>query len=287
MKKSIAVPIIPRKMSFDFTKTSTQDWCCQNMFYSAYMNGVSLALPLGEDFFIRAIRQFDGQVNNPILEDELKRFVAQEAIHSRQHLLYNNQLTREGYDINNIQTGVQQALDEVWETSTPMERLAYTIALEHLTHVLGDQILANSQRLSGWHAEFRAFWLWHAAEEIEHKAVCYDLYQQLGGTLTMRSKALFKMTQKMLSIFWQNQHDLLSQTCKLRGISMPSNLMISRANIRFLFDRQQGLLRGAEPAYLAWFLPAYHPWKHDNRSALTLWQRDVLPLNHIADLKMA
>jgi predicted metal-dependent hydrolase len=288
--KNIRIPIIPRRMSFDLEKSgSTQDWCCNDVLYTAYMNGISLALPLGEHFFIRSIRQFEDQVTDPVLQDDLKRFVAQESIHSRQHELYNQLLIRDGYEIHEIQQRTQQALDEVWDESSPMERLAITIALEHITHVLGDQILVNRDRLSGWNSEFRAFWLWHAAEEVEHKAVCYDLYTQLGGTYFMRSKALIHMTARMLEIFWKNQHDLMAQTVRMRGINMPSAVEVARANMGYMFSFKsgEGLLRGGERTYAEWFVPHYHPWKHDNRQALENWKHDTLPLNHVADLKAA
>ena len=54
--KNIIVPIVPRKMKFELEKHSTQDWCCNDLLISAYMNGVSLALPIGEHFFIKSIK---------------------------------------------------------------------------------------------------------------------------------------------------------------------------------------------------------------------------------------
>lgn len=283
--KNIIVPIVPRKMKFELEKHSTQDWCCNDLLISAYMNGVSLALPIGEHFFIKSIRQFETDVNNSQLKDDLKRFVAQEAIHSRQHQIYNELLVRDGYDIQAIEQRTQETLDELWEQSTPMERLALTIALEHITHVLGDQVLSHPERLADWNPEFRAFWLWHSAEEIEHKAVCFDLYQQLGGTYLMRCKALVIATSRMLEVFWKSQHDLMQQNCQLLGLKMPSKSQIIKANMAFNFG-QNGIFRGCQSTYSQWFMPNYHPWKHDNRQELNNWKAKALPLNHVADLKV-
>lgn len=283
--KNIIVPIVPRKMSFELAKHNTQDWCCNDLIMSAYMNGISLALPLGEHFFIKSIRQFEADVSDPHLKDDLKRFVAQEAIHSRQHQIYNELLIRDGYEIKAIEDHTQQLLNEEWEKSTPLERLAFTIALEHITHVLGDQILSHSERLADWNAEFRAFWLWHAAEEIEHKAVCFDLYQQLGGTYLMRCKALVTATSRMLSVFLKSQHQLMEQNCRMRGLKMLSKSQITKTNIAFTFGKN-GILRGCQTAYSEWFMPNYHPWKHDNRQELNNWKANSLPLNHVADLKV-
>jgi hypothetical protein len=280
----INVPIIPRKMNFDLARRSTQDWCRDNLLHSAYMNGASLALPLGEHFFIRTVRQFDQDITDPKLREEIKDFIAQEAIHSRQHEIYNQLLIRDGYDIAPLEQRTRDVLEEVWQTSSPMERLANTIALEHITHVLGDQMLTHSNRLRAWDSEYRAFWLWHAAEEVEHKAVCFDLYQKLGGTYLMRTKALVAMTARMLEIFWKNQHDLLEQTCRMRGLDMFTANTIRKSNLEFIFGTD-GVLRGSERAYFSWFILGFHPWKHDNRKALDNWKQHVLPLNHISNLK--
>lgn len=280
----IHVPIIPRKMNFNLARRSTQDWCRDNLLHTAYMNVISLALPLGEHFFIRSVRQFEQDVTDPLLKDEIKNFIAQEAIHSRQHEIYNQLLVRDGYDIAPLEQRTRDALEEGWQESTPMERLAITIALEHITHVLGDQILSHPERLQEWDSEYRAFWLWHAAEEVEHKAVCYDLYRKLGGTYLMRTRTMVTMTARMLEIFWKNQHDLLQQTCRMRGLDMFSAGTINRSNLEFIYGAK-GIMRGFERAYFAWFSPNYHPWKHDNRKALDDWKEHKLPLNHLGDIK--
>lgn len=284
--KNISVPIIPRKMSFELEKHSTRDWCGNNLLISAFLNGISLALPLGEHFFIKSIRQFEADVTDSQLKDDLKRFVAQEAIHSRQHQIYNELLVRDGYDTKAIEQRIQQELDGYWEKSTPLERLSFTIALEHATHVLGDQILSHPERLQDWNPSFKAFWLWHAAEEVEHKAVCYDLYNLLDGTYTMRCKALIVSTARMLDIFWKSQHELMKQSCQMQGIPMPSKNQMRKENLLFIFGKN-GILRGFQSAYSAWFLPNYHPWKHDNRKTLNHWKAHYLPLNHLSDIKMA
>ena len=282
----IHVPIIPRKMNFDLARSSTQDWCGKNLLHSAYMNGISLALPLGEHFFIRTVRQFEQDITDPQLRDEIKDFVAQEAIHSRQHEIYNKLLIRDGYDIAPLEQRTREALEEAWQEASPMERLAITISLEHITHVLGDQILSHTDRLQDWDSEYRAFWMWHAAEEVEHKAVCYDLYRKLGGTYLMRTKTIVTMTARILEIFWKNQHDLLEQTCRMRGLDMFSAATINRSNLEFIYGNE-GILRGCERAYCAWFAPGYHPWKHDNRKVLDQWKHKSLPLNLVSNLKSA
>lgn len=279
----INIPIIPRKMNFDLARRSTQDWCGENLLHTAFLNGMSLSLPIGEHFFIKTVRQFEQDISEPKLRDEIRNFIAQEAIHSRQHDIYNQLLVRDGYNIAPLEQRTKDALDANWEASSPIERLASTIALEHITHVLGDQILAHPERLHAWDSEYKAFWLWHAAEEIEHKAVCYDLYNKLGGTYLMRTKALITITARMMEIFWKNQHDLLEQTCRMRELDRFSTSTIWLSNMDFMFG-QDGILRGCEATYGDWFMPSFHPWKHDNRKVLDNWKQELLPLNHAADV---
>ncbi len=60
-------------------------------------------------------------------------------------------------------------------------QLATTIALEHFTAIVAHQLLTNPKATEGMHPNVKPLWLWHAVEETEHKAVCFDVYQQVGG----------------------------------------------------------------------------------------------------------
>ena len=60
--------------------------------------------------------------------------------------------------------------------------LAVTAAAEHFTATLAADVLErNTWAEHDIDADARSLWLWHAAEEIEHRHVAFDVYVRLGG----------------------------------------------------------------------------------------------------------
>jgi predicted metal-dependent hydrolase len=66
-------------------------------------------------------------------------------------------------------------------------RLSLIAAIEHYTAVLGDWIL-NADALEGAGTDEVMLDLlrWHGAEEVEHRAVAFDMYQHVGGKGAVR-----------------------------------------------------------------------------------------------------
>src|SRR5690606_3935794 len=68
-----------------------------------------------------------------------------------------------------------------------IERLALVAAIEHVTAFLGNWVL-NAQGLDTCDADPRMLDLvrWHGAEEVEHRAVAYDVYMHVDGRYARR-----------------------------------------------------------------------------------------------------
>jgi predicted metal-dependent hydrolase len=110
----------------------------------------------------------------------------------------------------------------------------------------------------------RTMWLWHAAEESEHKAVAFDAYLAAGGKYWRRVlwyvdvSAMFAMDTLL-----QTVHNLHrdGQLWKLRT-------WISGANTWF---GRRGLFWQLLLPTLQYLSPKFHPWRHDNRHLVDLW----------------
>ena len=66
------------------------------------------------------------------------------------------------------------------KTLPPKRRLAGTVAAEHLTAILADDLLRNKGHLENADPAISKLWYWHAIEETEHKAVAFDVHQAVG-----------------------------------------------------------------------------------------------------------
>lgn len=148
---------------------------------------LSAVFPDGEDFFVRSVRHFRDQISNPELKRQVSGFIGQEAMHGREHRMFNERLAELGYPTKQVERITKKALALRERLVSPKSNLAVTAALEHFTATLAELVLSDEEvRGLFGHDGVRNLFLWHALEESEHKAVAFDVYKAVGGSERMR-----------------------------------------------------------------------------------------------------
>jgi predicted metal-dependent hydrolase len=256
---------IRRDLKFKLPGDRMRDWNAAGPHVSQFFNTLSIFFPSGERFFIDSVRYYRDRIADPQLQQAVTAFIGQEAMHGREHIEYNEALAASGMPVMAMERLVIRLLKLGKKILPHADQLAITIALEHFTAILADILLREPQLLQGAEPRFAALWRWHALEETEHKAVAYDVYQQVVGTgagaYVRRALALAALTV----IFW--------------SLVIPFHLIIV-ARDGGLFDLKgwwtlvryhwlkPGALRRIIPAYFDYYRPGFHPWQHDNRRFL-------------------
>ena len=164
-------------------------------------NAAGLLFPLGERFFVRSVRKFAGQVTDPGLAARIRGFAGQEALHAREHERFFLALTGHGLDPAPFLRVYERLAYRGIEAVTPdVVSLATTVALEHFTAVLAEEIF-RADLLSRAHPWAAALLRWHAAEEIEHRAVAFDVLRAVDPRYRVRMAGLVSATL-CLAGFW-------------------------------------------------------------------------------------
>ncbi len=125
--------IVPRSPQFDVDDRTNFYWHGGDAAKTAIFDAFSIFLPSGERFFIRSVRYFESRVDDPLLKREVNAFLAQEAIHSREHRIYNAGLEKLGHDVERLEAPVTAALNWVERRTSRVACLAVTCAIEHFT----------------------------------------------------------------------------------------------------------------------------------------------------------
>jgi predicted metal-dependent hydrolase len=148
---------------------------------------LSAVFPDGEDFFVRSVRHFRDQIDDPALKRQVAGFIGQEATHGREHRVFNDRLDELGYPSKRVERLTKFGLKVRERLLPPKSNLAATAALEHFTATLAELVLSDEEvrRLFG-HEAVRDLFVWHALEESEHKAVAFDVYKAVGGSERLR-----------------------------------------------------------------------------------------------------
>jgi hypothetical protein len=94
----MATPTV-RRLLIDLEPPLPRHWCDGDAFLSAFFNALSMSFPIGEQFFIDAVR--NGAKALPpaqaaTLRAELQGFIGQEATHRHLHARFNRHLSTWG-----------------------------------------------------------------------------------------------------------------------------------------------------------------------------------------------
>ena len=148
---------------------------------------LSSVFPDGEDYFVRSVRHYRDRITDPALKRQVAGFIGQEAVHGREHRVFNDRLSVLGYPTKRYERFTRAGLRFRERILPPISNLAATAALEHFTATLAELVLTNAEirHLMGADA-VRDLFVWHALEESEHKAVAFDVYKAVGGGERLR-----------------------------------------------------------------------------------------------------
>ncbi|MDX5299152.1 MAG: metal-dependent hydrolase [Gammaproteobacteria bacterium] len=261
-----AVMPIRRDISFNLPADKVTNWHKTGLHVSQFFNSMSLFFPVGERFFIDSVRAFRDQVSDPELKQAMTAFIGQEAMHGREHDELNDLLHAAGVPVKAQEAFVTTLLKFIQESSPAKFQLAVTVALEHLTAIMGNALLSKPETMEGSDERFMALWNWHAIEETEHKAVCFDVYEKVMGK-TLGSYALRTSTLVLATgIFFALLYPFYVENVRRKGGLF--NLRGWRDSFRYQWG-SVGTLRSAVGEWFDWFKPGFHPWDHDNRHFLS------------------
>ncbi len=195
----MAEAIVPRDLDVDFSQVP-RFWLFGNATATAISNGVNMLFPHGERFFVRSVKYFMDQIDDPVLRDQIKGFFGQEGRHAHAHDRFNQILRDQGYEIDPFLDRYKRVSNWLEAHTPPKLRLSITAASEHFTAIMAEGAF-NQDVLDNCAPEMRALLAWHAAEEIEHKSVAFDVLQKVDPSYALRIAGLAYATVT-LGGFW-------------------------------------------------------------------------------------
>jgi len=258
----------PRRKNFDIEAALAGEWHSGNRFVTAWFNAMSLLFPLGEKFFIDSVVHFEEQIDDPQLKAEIASFRAQESTHRVQHQKYNEMLCElRGYDLDRFEKNERERMAWAYRELSARRRLAGTVANEHITAIMAHDMLTNNDVLGSADPDIAELWRWHGIEETEHKAVAFDVFTAVGGTVSERRQALLLNTFFFFKDTFRNLCIMLQHDGKLWSIREWAS------GFKYLLIKP-GILRRVAGSWFSFFRKGFHPWQQDNRELISNWERE-------------
>jgi predicted metal-dependent hydrolase len=253
--------LVVRRLLVDMETPISRHWCAGDAFRTALFDALSMSFPVGEQFFIDSVRNGFKALppeKQERFRGEVQGFVGQEATHRRLHALYNEHLERLGF-VNDWAPRAVKRL-ALLEGQDPRHCVAITAANEHFTAIFADWLLHNPDVLGDKDRRLATLWLWHSAEESEHKSTAFDVYRALGGSHEWRIRWFRRVTLIFLG-------DTLRQTiANLRRDGTLWKWSTWKSAASYLLG-QRGLVRQTYRPWREYLRRDFHPSQQDSSAA--------------------
>ena len=255
MARSITI----RHPDFRITEQTPRYWYGGDPARTHFMNALSTTFPPGEAFFVRSVLHYRDRISDPSQLAEIRSFCGQEGVHSREHDRHTELIVAQGYPGIATLNRIGDREMRFWNVRAPLWALATTAALEHLTAIMARQALSDPEYWSAdMHPDMEPFWQWHAMEEAEHKAVAFDVLQEVSGSYALRVAAMLFATLGLLTDNYVRFTYFLYKDGRL------FDWRLWRDNLRFVWGRR-GMYRSLARDYRRWFARDFHPWQQDDQ----------------------
>lgn len=258
----IALPIPVRRMDFDFADLDKY-WYQGSPWVTHFLNAMSAVFPDGERFFMHAVRLYEKDITDPELKAQIRDFIGQEANHGKEHEAFNHAIEdQHGIRMRSLMRASKEGIDWVKKKFPKRLQLSMTVGFEHFTAILAHQFLNNPETMAGIPKKYSDMFMWHAVEETEHKAVAFDVFNQVDGSYPMRVAGMLISSTLFFIVIPKFAFHLIKKDGQ--GSSLKEGLKLGY----FMFGNP-GLYRKILPDYLDFFRPNFHPWDHDNRALVS------------------
>lgn len=258
-----AIGITVRRLQFN-PQAIRRHYFANSPFMSHLLTALSSTFPIGEQFFVHSVRNVRDKVQDETLQAQIAAFIGQEAMHSKAHAEFNAAWRSDDYNLDRFQAWLVRKDDYV-KNLHPKIQLAITCAFEHFTALLGGYILRHPEVLATLDEDAVKLWVWHAIEEIEHRAVAFDVYQAVYGDDKIRRMIMRSVTTGFASLTLYSATRLFLQDKKKSLPKVGGNI--------FGFYLLGKMFLQLAPEYLAYFKTDFHPSEIDYTKLIRYWKQ--------------
>jgi len=257
-----------RKVNFKFEKPFPKHWFNNNPIATHFSNAQHLVFPDGEKFFIRSVKAFsEVYKNDPELKKRVDNFIGQEGTHFAEHQKFWDIMDSQGLEpMGYVRFFRRTAWDGLEKNLLKLipgnlgkkMALSVTVGLEHFTAMLAETGIVNKEMSSKMPEEMQNLFLWHAAEEIEHKSIPFDVLKKVDDNYAIRIGGMAIATWGLWFYLVLGTTYLTIIDKDVKPLDIPKHLL----DFMKRFGNNYGGTLSKQ--YFQYFKPDFHPDQIDN-----------------------
>lgn len=252
-------------MRFDFGDGVDLLWNPTLPELAAAANSISMLMPYVEPFIVRSVRETVPELDEP-LRNRTGAFLRQELAHQSQHRRFNDHLVEQCPRLSRLEGWVRRAYARIERKRSVRFRVAFAAGSETIAFGIARWVDSHAGAIfRGVDPEVERLFVWHLAEEVEHKTAAFDAFEATDGS-RLRYAAATALSLTLL--VWFAFAGSLVMLRSRRRLRLPVTwFRLARWSISLAFR----LL----PLLAVSCLPGHHPRDLADPSYLTQWLRGV------------
>ena len=263
-----ATAIPHRRIRLEWPDGTRAAWQPVKPEFAAAVNALSLGMPYGEPYVMRAVRRAAATIENPALAARVADYLAQEGEHSRQHRRFNELLTAQHPSLRRVERWLARSY-ALLDRLGPRFAVAYAAGFEATAFAAARWMDGRRRELfRGADEEPATLILWHLAEEVEHKTVAHDVWASADGN---RLRYVGAMAVCFTMLVWFIFLGTVAQLTAWRRVLSPvAWFRLWKWGIGFAFE--------VLPTMAITVLPSHHPSQQADPSWMPQWLRTYDPV---------
>lgn len=184
--------IKPRRMRINFDNVPMH-WATEPTF-STFINSGSILASSLEPYMNRVMAKAREILppEKAHVRETIDHFIAQEGHHYRVHAGLNKQLFKVYPRLREFEEQMKKEMLEAEKSQSLLHNLGWCVAFENVAMYIA---LLNYNRIDLFRnsrdRRIAILFLWHTAEEFEHRSACHDVLGALSNSYLLRIKTLF------------------------------------------------------------------------------------------------
>lgn len=262
-----------RRLDVELREADLDRWIVPNdPIFSHLLAVLSAVFPPGEDFFVASVRMNKDAIDpdDERLKAQVKAFIGQEAMHSREHLRINGVLDGLGHRTARAEKNLRVLCNNLLKLRPKTLPLAMTAAAEHLTGLFAETALGSEMTRQTLFSQpdIESLITWHALEELEHKNVAFDVLAETNSGYVIRMGG-FVFTLVFLAGFvvielgrnlWEDRGEIGREELKTFRHNFPRQTLLSGWAVRQL---------------LKYMRPGFHPDDIETDHLIEEWRETL------------
>lgn len=188
MTNNEALPV--RRIRFEYPNDVDPCWNRQLPEFASACNSVSLLMPYAEPYFVKSVRSALPDLE-PDLRTRTEDYLRQELQHHVQHRHFNEIVTRRYPHLHRVERWMRRTYGWLGRTRSQRFNLAFAASSETIAYGIARWAESHLARFfDAGDPVASTLYLWHLAEEVEHKTAAFDVYEAIDGSRLRYSAAM-------------------------------------------------------------------------------------------------